>query len=157
MRQSSFQGNVHIINFPAGVTPGDLAALFDDFGLVMGAQIKSIPSTGGNLRLGIVSIAPDDAADRAIEALQGYRMGDQKLKLKRAVPPPKPDPAARSARPAPRPAPPSPRPYDAMQADPFAGPAERFSAAADRFPAAAEPAPRKVIVEYKKRRTISRI
>jgi len=134
MRPVNFQGNIHIINFPAGTAAGDLAALFDEFGLVMGAHIKSIASTGGNLRLGIVSIAPDSAADRAIEALQGFSMGGQKLKLKRAKPPVKSKPQTGQRR--------VERPHAASE---------------DRFPAPiyAEP-PRKVIVEYRKSRALGR-
>ncbi len=135
MRPANFQGNIHIINFPAAATPSDLAALFDDFGLVMGAQIKSIASTGGNLRLGIVAVAPDDAADRAIEALQGYRMGDQKLKLKRAVPPVKGQPKAQA---------------------PVQRAVRTLSVASENFPAREAP-PSKVIVEYKKRRSPVRL
>ena len=59
MRPSNFQGNIHIINFPSSTSAAELAELFDEFGLVMGAHIKSIPSTGGHLRLGIVALAPD--------------------------------------------------------------------------------------------------
>ncbi len=160
MRPSSFQGNVHIINFPAGTAAADLAALFDDFGIVMGAQIKSIPSTGGNLRLGIVSVAPDKAADKAIEALQGYQMGGQKLKLVRPKPQPQPAPKprqARTERPRPQPQPP-------IQAQPQSQSRriEEYHAAqspaGERYPAMAqmEP-PRKVIVEYKKNRSLSRL
>ena len=87
MRPANFQGNIHIINFPSSTSAAELAELFDEFGLVLGAHIKSIPSTGGHLRLGIVSLAPDKVADKAIEALQGYQLGGQKLKLKRAVKP----------------------------------------------------------------------
>src|SRR5881394_3495736 len=87
MRPSNFQGNIHIINFPSSTSAAELAELFDEFGLVLGDHIKSIPSTGGHLRLGIVALAPDKVADKAIEALQGYQLGGQKLKLKRAVPP----------------------------------------------------------------------
>jgi RNA recognition motif-containing protein len=134
MRPTNFQGNIHIINFPAGTSAADLAALFDDFGIVIGAQIKTIPSTGGTLRMGIVAVAPDKAADKAIEALQGYQLGGQKLKLRKAKPPEKAAPKPRAPR-APRPAPSN-----------------------DRFPAQpyAE-APRKVIVEYKKSRTLTRV
>src|ERR1700679_1187307 len=87
MRPSNFQGNIHIINFPSSTSAAELAELFDEFGLVLGAHIKSIPSTGGHLPLGLVSLAPDKVADKAIEALQGYQLGGQKLKLKRAVKP----------------------------------------------------------------------
>ena len=144
MRPSNFQGNIHIINFPSSTSAAELAELFDEFGLVLGAHIKSIPSTGGHLRLGIVSLAPDKVADKAIEALQGYQMGGQKLKLKRAVKPVKGEKkAAAPRRPVgDRPAP-APRPMSYNSAE--------------HFPAQtpAEP-PRKVIVEYRGRRSINR-
>jgi RNA recognition motif-containing protein len=87
MRPTNFQGNIHIINFPPETTAAELAELFDDYGLVLGAHIKRIPQESGSLRLGIVAIAPNEAADKAIEALQGHTIRGQKLKLKRAVPP----------------------------------------------------------------------
>jgi len=138
MRPSNFQGNIHIINFPVDVTAADLAALFDDFGLVLGAHVKTIPAEGGQMRLGIVAIAPDDAADRAIEALQGHAIGGQKLKLKKAKPYVKPV-KVKSATVTPR------RPERA--------PLSMSYSSAERFPARAstEP-PRKVIVEYRGRR-----
>jgi RNA recognition motif-containing protein len=136
MRPTNFQGNIHIINFPSSTSAAELAELFDEFGLVLGAHIKSIPSTGGHLRLGIVSLAPDKVADKAIEALQGYQLGGQKLKLKRSVPPVKGEKkqAARHA------------------------PVERTTQnSAERFPVRmpTEP-PRKVIVEYRGRRALNR-
>jgi len=140
MRRFNFQGNVHIINFPAWTAASDLAELFDDFGLVLGAQIKPIESEGGgDLRLGIVALAPDSAADKAIEALQGHVMGGQKLKLKRAKPqPPKGERKARPPKPQQAPA---PRPAGGYAAE-----------AADYFPAAQAAPPKKVIVEYRGRR-----
>jgi len=137
MRPMNFQGNIHIINFPSSTTAAELAELFDEFGLVLGAHIKSIPSTGGHLRLGIVSLAPDKVADKAIETLQGYQLGGQKLKLKRAVPPVKGEKKPSAQR----------RP--AMERPP--------QSSADRFPAhmPSEP-PRKVIVEYRGRRSLNR-
>jgi hypothetical protein len=88
------------------------------------------------LRLGIVALAPDKVADKAIEALQGYQLGGQKLKLKRAVPPVKGEKKPGARRPIERP----------MQQNS----AELFPA---RMPA--EP-PRKVIVEYRGRRALNR-
>jgi len=142
MRPWNFQGNVHIINFPAWAQPAHLAELFDEFGIVLGAEIKEIESDGGELRMGIVSVAPDKAADKAIEALQGYVMGGQKLKLKRAKVQPRPEPKPRTARPA-RP----PRPA-----------VDRAADAAEMYPAVTHaPPPRQVIVEYRGRRSKSRI
>jgi RNA recognition motif-containing protein len=142
MRPSNFQGNIHIINFPSSTSAAELAELFDEFGLVMGAHIKSIPSTGGHLRLGIVALAPDKVADKAIEALQGYQLGGQKLKLKRAVPPVKGERKPNAGRRVDRPA----------QTD---RPALNYNAA-ERFPAQVEAPPRKVIVEYRGRRSLNR-
>lgn len=131
MRRSNFQGNVHIINFPAWTAAADLAELFDEFGIVLGAEIKAIESDGGELRLGIVAVAPDKAADKAIEALQGTMIGGQKLKLKRAKPQPVRDPAKPRAQRAARPA---------------ADPVELFPVRTNA------PPPRQVIVEYRGRR-----
>src|SRR3569623_1061678 len=129
MRPSNFQGNIHIINFPSCTSAAELAELFDDFGLVLGAHIKSIPSTGGHLLLGIVSLAPDTVADKAIEALQGYQLGGQKLKLKRAVQPVKGEKQAGAAprRPMGDRPPQAPRPMNY-------NPAEHFPAATPTEP-----------------------
>ena len=145
MRPSNFQGNIHIINFPPSTSAAELAELFDEFGLVLGAHIKSIPSTGGHLRLGIVSLAPDKVADKAIEALQGYQLGGQKLKLKRAVKPVKGEKKAGPPR----------RPMGDRSAQP-PRPTMSYNSA-EQFPAhaPAEP-PRKVIVEYRGRRSLNR-
>jgi RNA recognition motif-containing protein len=134
MRPTNFQGNIHIINFPSSTSAAELAELFDDFGLVLGAHIKSIPSTGGHLRLGIVSLAPDKVADKAIEALQGYQLGGQKLKLKRAKPPVKGEKKEGARRPIERP----------------------MQSSAELFPARVSEPPRKVIVEYRGRRALNR-
>lgn len=143
MRPTNFQGNIHIINFPSSTSAAELAELFDEFGLVMGAHIKSIPSTGGHLRLGIVALAPDKVADKAIEALQGYQLGGQKLKLKRAVPPVKGERKPNAGRPR------TDRPIGNDR------PAVNYNAA-ERFPAQVEAPPRKVIVEYRGRRSLNR-
>lgn len=145
MRPSNFQGNIHIINFPSSTSAAELAELFDEFGLVLGAHIKSIPSTGGHLRLGIVSLAPDKVADKAIEALQGFQLGGQKLKLKRAVKPVKGEKKAGGP------------PRRAAMDRPAQAPRPMSYNSAEHFPAQtpSEP-PRKVIVEYRGRRSINR-
>jgi RNA recognition motif-containing protein len=143
MRPSNFQGNIHIINFPISTTAAELAALFDDFGLVLGAHIKTIASDGGHLRLGIVAMAPDNAADKAIEALQGYSLGGQKLKLKKAKPPVKGERKAAPRRPA----------AYAERGDRPERTERQGLSSADLFPARAPTTPpRKVIVEYRGRR-----
>ncbi len=141
MRPSNFQGNIHVINFPISTTAGELAALFDDYGLVLGAHIKTITSEGGHLRLGIVAMAPDKAADTAIEALQGFVIGGQKLKLKRPKPQPKPVRKAGA----------QPRRKERIERQ--ERPHGSLSLSAEPFPAnAPSTPPRKVIVEYRNRR-----
>lgn len=145
MRPSNFQGNIHIINFPISTTAADLAALFDDFGLVLGAHIKTITSEGGHLRLGIVAIAPDSAADKAIEALQGHVLGGQKLKLKRPKPVVKGEKKAQPRRPD--------RPVKIERTDRPDRPDRPMLTSSERFPARAPTSPpRQVIVEYRGRR-----
>jgi RNA recognition motif-containing protein len=158
MRPANFQGNIHIINFPPETTAAELAELFDDYGLVLGAHIKRIPQESGSLRLGIVAIAPNEAADKAIEALQGHVLRGQKLKLKRAVPPVKgerkPGPPRRVDRPSGIDRQMGDRPM--MERPMMERPT--LSASRERFPAMApqEP-PRKVIVEYRNRRGVRTI
>jgi len=158
MRRSNFQGNIHIINFPAWTAAADLAELFDDYGLVLGAEIKPIESDGGDLRLGIVAIAPDSAADKAIEALQGHVIGGQKLKLRRPKPQP---PRERKAPRPPRPANDRPhfdRPHAHLERPQMERSADGYaSEAAEYFQAANVAPPRKVIVEYRGRRNRARV
>ena len=136
MRPTRFQGNVHILNFPASTEAAELAELFDAFGIVLGAQIKTVSSASGTIRMGIVAVAPDAAADAAIVALQGHKMGNSKIRLVRAKAPPK-RPAKSAAQ----------RARSGLTETPAPAPAERYPAKA----AGAEP--RKVIVEYRGRRS----
>jgi RNA recognition motif-containing protein len=89
MRRANFQGNVLVSNLPEEITPAELAALFDDYGLVLGAMIRQIPSNAGQIPLGIIALAPEAGADRAIEALHGTLLGTRKLKVQKARPRPK--------------------------------------------------------------------
>ncbi len=132
MYPSTFYGNVHIANFPADATAGDLAALLDEFGIVMGGFIQTVETDAGASRICVISLAPDKAADKAIAALQGFEMDGHKLALLRPAAPIKPAPKPRAPRPERRVAP------KTVDAAPIQAPVE--------------PA-RQVVVEYKRTRT----
>jgi hypothetical protein len=98
MRAAPFKGNIIIWNMPDDFTEAQLAALFDEFGLVLGAKIDRFPYEPGRTARGLVDLAPAKAVDKAIEALDGTRVEAAKLKVRRvpdAPPrPPKAKPAA---------------------------------------------------------------
>lgn len=103
MRPVPFKGNIIIWNIPEDFTEGQLAALFDEYGLVLGAKIDRFPAEPGRTARGLVDLAPAKAIDAAVEALDGSRVEEHKLKVRRvpesAPKPPKP-PKARPAPPA---------------------------------------------------------
>jgi hypothetical protein len=51
MRAPHFQGNIVVSNLPGEFTAGELAALFDDFGLVLGAQMDRARAGKGSIIL----------------------------------------------------------------------------------------------------------
>jgi RNA recognition motif-containing protein len=107
MRQDKMRGNVFVANLPDGYTDEQLAAAFDDFGLVLTAYLARDPETSQPKNYGLVDIAPARAAEEAIAALNGKDLGGRKVKVRAADP----DMALNSPRPqrarpaAPRPAP----------------------------------------------------
>jgi RNA recognition motif-containing protein len=158
MRAPQFHGNVVVSNLPEGFTAVELASLFDDYGLVLGAEMDR-----RRARQGSIILAPEPAVAKAIEALHGQTLAERKLKVVRAPAPvkkPKPANAApRPARPVPvavaaAPAEPvQPRAYVAP--DQIADAIRRFRGSADGAPVATAPAaPRQVVVEYRKTRRI---
>lgn len=85
MRRWSFQGNILVSNFSDKTTPSAIAELFDDYGLVLGVEIKEVVSNAGTRVIAIVALAPETAVDKAIEGLQGHSLDGRKIKLKRSV------------------------------------------------------------------------
>jgi hypothetical protein len=86
MRRVAHKGNISVIALPQGFTPAELAGLFDEFGLVLGASLRPLPS--GDL-VGEVSLAPEPAVDAAITALTGRTIGQRPIKVARIARPPK--------------------------------------------------------------------
>lgn len=86
MRKQSFRGNVFVANLPQGFTDGDLAQIFDAFGLVIGALLARDSKTGAAKTHGLVDIAPQKAADAAIAAMNGTMIGGTRIEVRRADP-----------------------------------------------------------------------
>src|SRR6202046_2589322 len=90
-----FHGNIVVSNLPEGLTAVELASLFDDFGLVLGAEMDR-----RRARQGSIMLAPEPAVAKAIDALHGQSLAERKLKVVRAPPPvKKPKPANAAPRP----------------------------------------------------------
>ena len=153
MRAPQFHGNIVVSNLPEGFTAVELASLFDDFGLVLGAEMDR-----RRARQGSIMLAPEPAVAKAIDALHGQTLAERKLKVVRApAPVKKPKPANAAPRPF-RPAPVAvaaepvvPRAYVAP--DQIVDAIRRFRGTEDGAPVSAAPsAPRQVVVEYRKTR-----
>ncbi|MEI9982883.1 MAG: RNA-binding protein [Aliidongia sp.] len=151
MRAPNFHGNIVVSNLPEGFTAVELASLFDDFGLVLGAEMDR-----KRARQGSIILAPEPAVAKAIGALNGQKLAERALKVARAPAPvkrPKPAAGARPARPV---AAETARPTAQVAPDQIADAIRRFRAMPDAGNAAAVPMPaaptRQVVVEYRKTR-----
>src|SRR5690349_22579928 len=100
MRQDKVRGNVFVANLPDGYTDEQLAAAFDEFGLVLIAYLARDPETSQPKNYGLVDLAPARAAEEAIAALNGRDFGGRKVKVRAADP----DMALNIPRPRSRPA-----------------------------------------------------
>jgi RNA recognition motif-containing protein len=97
MRPTPFKGNIIVWNIPDDFTEGQLATLFDDHGLVLGAKIDRFPEEPGRTARGLIDLAPAKAIEAAIEALDGFRIEAHKLKVRKV---PESAPRPRKERPA---------------------------------------------------------
>lgn len=89
MRMAPFKGNVVVTNMPEDFTGSTLAALFDDFGLVIGAVIERPNGDETRALRGLVSLAPPSAVEAAIQKLDGQVIGSRHLKVRKAPEPKK--------------------------------------------------------------------
>jgi RNA recognition motif-containing protein len=144
MRVPPFKGNIVVTNLPGDITPADLASLFDEFGLVLGAKIDRWHDRPGGSN-GLVDLAPDTSVETAVAALHGRMVGSTKISVKRAVKKP-----VAAKRPAAAPVRRSVPANDHQSAPP---PPSRAYVAMDKAAAAeyaaAAPTTRKVVVEYR--------
>jgi hypothetical protein len=98
-----FRGNIVVSNLPEGFGDEALAALFDFYGLVLGARIDRDHPDPVQARRGVVALAPSDRVEEAVQAMNGHRIDAYKLKVRKLPDPPKPE---RKPRVATRPSPP---------------------------------------------------
>ncbi|HEY3916378.1 MAG TPA: hypothetical protein VGL83_01235 [Stellaceae bacterium] len=96
MRAAQFKGNIVVTNMPESFTGAALAALFDDYGLVLGAVIERPQGQEERAPRGLVSLAPPSAVETAIQSLDGQVIDSRHLKVRKA-----PEPKKRSAGPKP--------------------------------------------------------
>ena len=102
MRPAQFKGNIVVTNMPENFTGAALAALFDDYGLVLGAMIEHPHGDMERAPRGLVSLAPPSAVETAIQSLDGQVIDSRHLKVRKAPEPKKrvPKPGAQARRPA---------------------------------------------------------
>lgn len=103
MSTDRFKGNIFVSNLPEDFSAAELASLFDDFGLVLGAKIMR--PFADRAPVGLVAVAPQTAAEKAVEELDGHLVGSRKIKVQKAKeeerpakPAPQAKPAAKVAR-----------------------------------------------------------
>lgn len=84
MRMAPFRGNIVVTNMPENFTGSALAALFDDFGLVIGAVIERPNGDEARAVRGLVSLAPPSAVEAAIQSLDGRVIDSRHLKVRKA-------------------------------------------------------------------------
>jgi RNA recognition motif-containing protein len=94
MRAAQFKGNIVVTNMPENFTGAALAALFDDYGLVLGAVIERPQGDSERAPRGLVSLAPPSAVETAIQSLDGQVIDSRHLKVRKA-----PEPKKRAAPP----------------------------------------------------------
>lgn len=128
MRPAQFKGNILVTNMPESFTGAALAALFDDFGLVLGAVIERPQGASERAPRGLVSLAPPSAVETAIQSLDGQVIKSRHLKVRKAPEPKKRVPGAKPAGPARRPPLRAATALDAPQRPP-ASPAGAFAPA----------------------------
>jgi RNA recognition motif-containing protein len=76
-----FVGNMHF-----GTTEGDLRALFEQFGEVTRLQVMTDRDTGRSRGFAFVDMADDQAAAKAIAALNGKEVNGRTLNVNEARP-----------------------------------------------------------------------
>ena len=80
--------NVFVGNLSFQTTEGELQAMFEQFGEISRVQIMTDRDTGRSRGFGFVEMADDDAAAKAIEALNGKELGGRALNVNEARPKP---------------------------------------------------------------------
>lgn len=102
MRPDKIRGNVFVANLPRGFTDGELAEVFDPFGIVLNAHLARDPATGETVGHGLVQLAPDKAVEAAVAKLKETGIAGRNVDVRRADPEMGISPPARPRDQAPR-------------------------------------------------------
>ena len=78
--------NIYVGNLPYSTTPDELQELFSAYGEVAAARIVNDRETGRPKGFGFVEMPNDNAANAAIEALNGNDIGGRKAVVNEARP-----------------------------------------------------------------------
>jgi RNA recognition motif-containing protein len=73
--------NIYVGNLPFQTNSSDLETLFSPHGEVTSAQVISDRDTGRSRGFGFVAMASAEAAEKAIEALDGHDYDGRRLKV----------------------------------------------------------------------------
>ncbi len=73
--------NLFIYHLPYNLTDADLATVFDPFGSILSAKVYVDKYTGESKGFGFVSFDNRSSADAAIEAMNGFQIGQKRLKV----------------------------------------------------------------------------
>ena len=76
--------NIYVGNLPFSVNNAELEDLFSEHGAVSSAQVIMDRETGRSRGFGFVEMEATDAAQAAIEALDGAEVGGRRLKVNQA-------------------------------------------------------------------------
>jgi RNA recognition motif-containing protein len=78
--------NLYVGNFTFSTTEGDLTSLFGEYGEVIRAQVITDRDTGRSRGFGFVEMESAEAAQKAIDALDGRDVGGRALTVNVAKP-----------------------------------------------------------------------
>lgn len=73
--------NLFIYHLPRDLTDADLATLFSSFGQVLSAKVYVDKKTSDSKGFGFVSYSTSEAAEAAIQAMNGFQIGSKRLKV----------------------------------------------------------------------------
>ncbi len=86
LRSSRLAKKSYVGNLPYSVDSSELEQMFQEHGTVLSAQVISDRDSGRSKGFGFVEMESEEAADAAIEALNGWEMNGRPLTVNEARP-----------------------------------------------------------------------